>query len=55
MAESTKHPGFARVASKISAQQGVSKEAARRILAARSRQASPSAKRQNPRLRRVKG
>ena len=49
------HPGFAAVQAKISAKQDVSKKAAGAILAAQSRRASPAAKRQNPRLNRVKG
>ena len=49
-----KHPGFKAVQGKIAKQQGVSQEAAGAILAASSRKASASAKRKNPRLRRVK-
>jgi hypothetical protein len=49
------HPGFAAVASKISAKEGVSRKAAGAILAASSRHASAGAKRLNPRLKRVKG
>jgi len=52
--QSTKHPGFAAVASKIASKQGVSKDAARRILAFRTRHASAAAKKANPRLARVK-
>lgn len=48
------HPGFKAVASKISAKEGVSQKAAARILAARTRSASPTAKKANPRLNRVK-
>jgi len=51
---STSHPGFKAVASSISKKEGVSKEAANRILAARSRGASASARHANPRLNRVK-
>jgi hypothetical protein len=49
-----KHPGFKAVQGKIAKQQGVSQEAAGAILAASSRKASASAKRKNPRLRKVK-
>lgn len=50
-----KHPGFKAVARKIAEEQGISIERARRILAKSSREASPAAKRRNPRLKRVKG
>ena len=49
------HPGFASVQSKIAKQEGVSKESAGAILASASRGASKSAKRSNPRLKKVKG
>lgn len=49
------HPGFKSVQKRIAAQQGVSQERAGAILAARSRAASPAAKKANPRLKRVKG
>lgn len=49
-----KHPGFKAVQSKIEAE-GYSKKSAGAILASKTRSASPSAKRANPRLRRVKG
>ena len=49
---SAKHPGFKAVQSKIQGE-GYSKEAAGRILAARSRGASAKAKAANPRLNRV--
>lgn len=52
---SKKHPGFKAVASKIAAKEGVSAKSARAILAASSRKASASAKKKNPRLKRVKG
>ncbi len=52
--ESKKHPGFEKVASDIAKEQGVSKEQASAILAASTRKASKSAKRKNPRLKRVK-
>ena len=47
------HPGFGAVQSKIAKQQGVSKKAAGAILAKSSRNASPAAKKKNPRLRKV--
>ncbi len=47
------HPGFAAVQSKISAKEGVSKKAAGAILAARTRAASPAAKKANPALKKV--
>lgn len=53
--KTTKHPGFERVARQIARKQGISMERARAILAARTRKASPAAKRRNPRLKRVKG
>lgn len=49
------HPGFEKVAERIAAQQGVSMERARAILAAGSRGASAAAKKKNPRLNKVKG
>lgn len=49
------HPGFKAVQSSIARKQGVSHERAAAILAARSRAASPAAKKANPRLKRVKG
>ncbi len=49
-----KHPGFDAVANKI-AGEGYSKKASRAILAKRTREASKSAKRANPRLKRVPG
>lgn len=52
---SSKHPGFNKVASRISKREGVSKDRARAILAASSRRASSAAKRKNPRLKRVRG
>ena len=50
-----KHPGFAKVASKISEKEGVSKEEADRMLAASSRNASAKAHKANPRLNKVNG
>ena len=58
--QSEKHPGFKAVQSKIAKQKGkggkpLGKERAGAILAARSRAASPAAKKANPNLKRVKG
>lgn len=50
-----KHPGFKAVQSKIAAKEGVSMESAGAILANASRNASPAAKRANPRLKKVHG
>ena len=49
------HPGFKAVQAGIAAKQGVSKEAAGAILASSTRKASAKAKRNNPRLKKVKG
>lgn len=49
------HPGFKAVAAKIASREGISGSRARAILAASSRGASASAKRKNPRLKRVRG
>src|SRR5262245_31342066 len=46
---------FQKVASKIASKEGISEQAAARILASSSRHASASAKKANPRLKRVKG
>jgi hypothetical protein len=54
MAKSMKHPGFAKVQSKIE-KEGYSKKAAGAILAAKTRSASPAAKKANPNLKKVKG
>jgi len=51
----TAHPGFEAEAAKIAKEKGVSMESARKILASSTRNASPAAKRANPRLNRVKG
>lgn len=48
------HPGFAAVQKKIQAE-GYSKRAAGAILAKKTRNASPAAKKRNPNLRKVKG
>ena len=50
----SKHPGFKAVQSKI-AGEGYSMDQAGAILASASRNASPAAKRKNPRLKKVKG
>ena len=55
MKKSKAHPGFKAVQSKIAKQRGVSKERAGAMLAASTRRASASAKKKNPRLKRVKG
>lgn len=49
------HPGFKAVQAKITSKEGLSKKAAGAILATRTREASASAKKENPRLKRVKG
>lgn len=49
-----KHPGFKAVQAKIAKTGGYSKKAAGAILAKASRNASPAAKKANPRLNRVK-
>jgi hypothetical protein len=49
----SKHPGFKKVQSTIARKQGISREAAGAILASSARHASASAKRRNPRLKRV--
>ena len=51
---SKKHPGFKAVASSIAKKQGISKTHAAAILAYASRNASSSAKKANPRLKKVK-
>lgn len=48
------HPGFSATAGKIAKREGVSRERAGAILASATRNASKSAKRKNPRLKRVK-
>lgn len=50
-----KHPGFKAVQAQIAKKQGISKDRAGAILANKSRNASPAAKKANPRLKRVKG
>ncbi len=51
---SKKHPGFKAIQKKIEGE-GYSKNAAGAILANATRKASPSAKKANPNLKRVKG
>jgi hypothetical protein len=46
---------FKAVQSKIAAKEGISKKAAGAILAKSSRNASPAAKKKNPKLKKVKG
>lgn len=50
-----KNPGFKKVAKKIAKQQGIPEENARAILAAKTRAASPAAKKANPALKKVQG
>lgn len=50
----TKHPGFKAVARKIASKQGISMKQAGAILASSTRKASSTAKKANPRLKRVK-
>lgn len=47
------HPGFKKVQSQIAAKQGITAERAGAILAKRTREASPAAKKKNPYLRKV--
>lgn len=49
-----KHPGFDSVQANIAKREGVSSKAAGAILASSTRNASPAAKKANPRLKRVK-
>lgn len=51
----TAHKGFAAVARDIAKRSGYSKARASAILAAKTRGASSSARKKNPRLNRVKG
>jgi hypothetical protein len=55
MANSKKHPGFAKVQASIAAKEGISQERAGAILASATRNASKKTKKANPRLNRVKG
>lgn len=49
------HPGFKKAANQIAKKGGYSQERANAILAASSREASPAAKKKNPKLKKVKG
>ena len=49
-----KHPGFKAAQASIARKEGVSKKAAGAILASATRKASPTAKRRNPNLKKVK-
>ncbi len=49
------HPGFEAVQSKIASKEHLSNKSAGAILASASRHASKQAKKENPRLNRVKG
>jgi len=49
------HPGFKAVQAQIAKKEGISKDAAGRILAKKTRNASAAAKRANPNLNKVKG
>lgn len=53
MAKSSKHPGFKAVSKKIQ-REGYSPKVAGAILASKTRSASPTAKKANPHLKRVK-
>lgn len=48
------HPGFKNVAKQISKKEGLSFEKAQAVLASRTRNASPTAKKTNPNLKKVK-
>lgn len=52
---SKSHPGFKAVQAKIARSEGIGKKAAGAILANASRNASKSAKKANPKLKKVKG
>lgn len=51
---SKKHPGFKSVQNKIASKEGISKESAGAILANATRNASSTAKKKNPNLKKVK-
>jgi len=55
MAKKKRVKGFKDVQKKIAKKQGVSMERAGAILASKTREASPEAKRKNPALKKVKG
>lgn len=50
---SKKHPGFDKASANIAKKEGISQQAADAILANAARNASPAAKRKNPRLKNV--
>ena len=50
-----KHVGFNGAVSSVEKKEGFSKEKAEKIIAAGARNASPTTKKSNPRLKRVKG
>lgn len=52
---SEKHPGFLHVAKRIAKREGISLFRAKAELAASTRRDSAEAKRENPRLKKVKG
>lgn len=52
---SKKHPGFKNVQNQIAQKEGISQDAAGAILANATRNASPSAKKANPALKKVGG
>ena len=54
MATKKKITGFKNVQKKIAEEQNISMDRAGRILAARTRDASPAAKRKNPKLKKVR-
>jgi hypothetical protein len=54
-APSARHPGFKNVQASIAEREGISSERAGAILGKRTREASTTAKKANPRLKRVKG
>ena len=49
----SKHPGFRKAQASIARKEGISQQAAGAILASATRNASPAAKRKNPRLKNV--
>lgn len=55
MAKARKGMGFKAAAASVAARQGISKKRANAIIAAGARKASPSAKRKNPNLKKVRG
>jgi len=55
MADAKKGMGFSKAQAQIAKKQGISNKAAGAILAAGARNASPAAKKANPKLKKVKG